>query len=112
MTTIDSEESLAACLKQSGEEAVFILKHSTRCPISGGALQEVRAFLSEYGGDPPPVYINYVVENRPESNRLAEILGITHASPQLFLVSGETVQWHTSHGGITRRAMAQALPEN
>ncbi len=108
MTSIDSEASLAACLKESHQGAVFVLKHSTRCPISTNALREVRAYLEEGGESVPATYINYVVEARPQSNRLADLLEVQHASPQLFLVSGEKSYWNTSHGGITQQAMASA----
>ena len=108
MTTIDSEASLAACLEQSNQAPVFILKHSTRCPVSTSALHEVRAYLEESGESALATYINYVVEARAQSNQLADVLGVPHASPQLFLVSKGKVCWHTSHGGITRKAMATA----
>jgi bacillithiol system protein YtxJ len=111
MTTIDSEASLAACLEESHQGAVFLLKHSTRCPISTSALREVRAYLDEMDGAGPRAYINYVVEARPLSQRLAELLDVQHASPQLFLVSGEKACWNTSHSGITQRAMTSAYGE-
>ncbi len=108
MITLDSEAALETCFAASEANPVLILKHSTRCPISSGALREVRDFLEEREGDVPAAYINYVVENRDISNAIASRLGIRHESPQAFLVSQGAVQWQASHGGITAPAIAAA----
>lgn len=108
MKTIDSEKTLRDSLEESRLHAVFIFKHSTRCPISTAAHKEVTAFVAGSGDGAPPVYINYVVESRAQSNELATTLGIRHESPQLLLVSNGAVVWHTSHGGITEGAMSRA----
>lgn len=108
MITLDSEAALETCLAASEENPVLILKHSTRCPISSSALQEVREYVEERDGEVPAAYINYVVENRDISNAIASHLGIRHESPQAFLVSGGAVVWHASHGGITAQAIAAA----
>ncbi len=109
MITIDSELALEACLSASEGTPLFLLKHSTRCPISSNALDEVRDYVEGAGEAGAPVYINYVVENRAISNQLAEVLGIRHESPQLFLIAGTKVVWHASHGGITQKQMTSAL---
>lgn len=108
MITLDSEAALETCLAASEENPVLLLKHSTRCPISSGALREVRDFLEEREGDVPVAYINYVVEDRAISNAIASRLGIRHESPQAFLVSHGSVEWQASHGGITAQAIAAA----
>ncbi len=108
MITLDSEAALETCLAASEENPVLIIKHSTRCPISSGALREVRDFLEDGEGAVPAAYINYVVEDRAISNAIASRLGIRHESPQAFLVSHGAVEWHASHGGITAQAIAAA----
>ena len=105
MTPLESPEDLAACVARSHETPVFLLKHSTRCPISSQALQEVRDYVDEAGDEGLPVYINYVVEARPISTQIAAELGVQHESPQLLMLRGGAVEWHTSHGGIRREAM-------
>jgi len=109
MTTLDSEDALAACLAESHEKPLFVLKHSTRCPVSSSALGEVRSWVNTGAHGEVPVYINYVVEDRPVSNLLAETLGVRHESPQLLLLSKGKALWNASHGGITERAMDAAL---
>lgn len=106
MTSLESSSDWSACLAESELRPVFVLKHSTRCPISTSAHQEFKAYLAESGQE---AYINYVVEDRPVSNQIASDTGVTHASPQAFLLSKKAVQWHASHGGITRQSLATAV---
>ncbi len=105
---LDSSEALASCLARSESGPVFVFKHSTRCPISSRAHSEVGRYIEEAGELGLPVYLNYVVESRPVSNEIERTLGVRHESPQLLLVNGGKVSWHTSHGGIRAEAMVQA----
>lgn len=111
MTKLDTLDALDACLAVSEARPVFIFKHSTRCPVSSGALSEVRAWIDGASEPPAPVYINYVVESRPVSNAIADVLGVRHESPQILLVSGGSALWHTSHGAIRPAALTRALAE-
>ena len=61
----------------------LVFKHSTTCPISATAAQEVRAIQS----DLPIMWIN-VREQRELSNWVAETYKVTHESPQLILIRG------------------------
>lgn len=111
MERLDTSEQLAQCLDQSNEAPVFIFKHSTRCPVSAHALEEMNSYIQQRESDSPPVYINYVVEGRPVAREIAEKLDLQHASPQLLLVDGGRVVWHTSHGGVEAGAVARAAAE-
>ncbi|MBL7649690.1 MAG: bacillithiol system redox-active protein YtxJ [Candidatus Hydrogenedentes bacterium] len=108
VTELDSSEALASCLARSESGPVFIFKHSTRCPISSRAHSEVGRYIDGAGESGLPVYLNYVVESRPVSNEIERSLGVRHESPQLLLVRGGQVIWHTSHGGIRSEAMVEA----
>lgn len=108
VTELDSSEALASCLAQSQSGAVFVFKHSTRCPISSRARSEVERYIATTGDGGVPVYLNYVVESRPVSNEIERLLGVRHESPQLLLLRGGQVVWHTSHGGIRSEAMVEA----
>ena len=105
---LDSSEALASCLARSESGPVFVFKHSTRCPISSRAHSEVGRYIEGAGESGLPVYLNYVVESRPVSNEIERSLGIRHESPQLLLIRGGQVVWHTSHGGIRSEAMIGA----
>ncbi|AHG88454.1 Protein of unknown function DUF2847 [Gemmatirosa kalamazoonensis] len=74
---------------------VLVYKHSSRCPISLIAYQEV-AQLEEHHPD-IPVFLVDVIDSRPVSRHVANETGVVHHSPQLILlVRGEPV-WAVSH---------------
>lgn len=71
----------------------FVFKHSTRCPVSTRASEEVKqATWNE------PLYWIDVVEQRELSNWVASELGVTHESPQLIRVeNGKPVKVWNHH---------------
>ncbi len=81
----------------------FVFKHSTRCPISSEAESQVDAFLREHPD--VPVWRVLVVEHRPASLAIADLLEVPHASPQVILLAGGEVRWHTSHWDVTEAAL-------
>jgi len=87
--------------------AVLIYKHSTRCPISVMAYQE----MGELHDARPevPVRVIDVHESRAVARYVAERTGIVHHSPQvILLVDGEPV-WAVSHFEVRARALAERL---
>ncbi len=97
---------LNECLQKSQEETVFILKHSSTCPVSAHAKREVDAFLREH---PAQVYLVVVQTERPASNAIAERLGIKHESPQVLCLRNGAVQAVYNHHQITVDALEKAL---
>jgi bacillithiol system protein YtxJ len=89
------------------EEAALLFKHSPRCGLSVAALHEMRQFA----GDPRavPVYVVDVLSGCEVSRRLAERLGVPHASPQAILIRGGRAVWHASHYRVTVAAVLRAL---
>ena len=85
----------------------LVYKHSTRCPISSMAHDEVCALMERR--PEVPVWIVDVVAQRPVSRAIAERLGVTHHSPQLILVVNGEVAWDVSHFGIRAGELAQRL---
>lgn len=88
----------------SSKETCLILKHSTTCPISAAAYQEVQKFEPEAS---VPIYLLTVIEDRPASNYLAEATGITHQSPQAIYLSEGNPKWNDSHWSITKDSLVQ-----
>jgi len=93
LTTLAELDGL---LKEPGPTLLF--KHSTRCPISAGALEEMEAF----GGD--VVYLD-LIAHRDVSNEIARRLGVQHESPQLILVKEGRAAAVLNHDEITREAV-------
>ncbi|HRV06955.1 MAG TPA: bacillithiol system redox-active protein YtxJ [Acidobacteriota bacterium] len=80
----------------------LLFKHSTRCPISARAMQEVQTFAAVSS---VPVYLVSVIENRPLSELVADRLGVRHESPQIIYLEGGNVVWTASHFDITADAL-------
>lgn len=108
MRELTTEDELQAAFDASHQEAVFLFKHSTRCPISTDAYTAFRNYLDRAGARAVPSYLVKVIESRPVSNRIAQELGVTHQSPQLILVKGGAATWTANHYGINEDAIASA----
>ena len=78
--------------EKSLPEDCLVFKHSTTCPVSASAAQEVRRIQTEL----PIMWIN-VREQRDLSNWVAETYGVAHESPQLILIRGGKPEQAWSH---------------
>ena len=90
----------------AGPALVWVFKHSSACPTSHAAYEEVASYLVAHPGDGIGMVV--VQNDRPLSNWLAARLGRVHQSPQLFLVQAGRIAWSASHWSITAEAMAKA----
>jgi bacillithiol system protein YtxJ len=101
MQELRTQEAVDAALAGSG----VIFKHSSRCPVSSDAYDEVAAF--EEAHPDVPVYVVDVIASRPVSQHLARVTGVLHQSPQALVVEDGTVRWHGSHYAINALALAR-----
>ncbi|MED1205527.1 bacillithiol system redox-active protein YtxJ [Heyndrickxia acidicola] len=101
---LQSEEELNAFVQEPGKKLLF--KHSTTCPISANAYKEFQSFTASK--DIPAALVK-VIEDRPVSNKITEIFGIKHESPQIFLLENDRVEWNASHWNITKDAIEKAV---
>lgn len=100
--TLDGQAHVERLL--AGPGPAWILKHSSTCPISGAALDEVESYLATHPDEAAGMVV--VQEDRPLSNWIAQRLGRVHQSPQLFLVAHGVIAWSASHWSINAKAMA------
>jgi bacillithiol system protein YtxJ len=105
---ITCSQEFGEVLDESCQRKIILFKHSTTCPISARAWQEVQNYIKESSDEVPVVMIK-VIESRPVSSQAAEELGVTHQSPQVLLVSNKKVLWHASHQSITKNQIIKAL---
>ena len=105
---ITSSQEFGEILDESCQRKIILFKHSTTCPISGRAWQEVQDFIRESSDEVLVVMIK-VLESRPVSNQVTEDLGIKHQSPQVLLLSNRKVLWHASHQSVTQNKIKKAL---
>ncbi len=94
-------------VQDSHSQPVFLLKHSTRCPISASAWRAYQRF----GETKPEVELwkVLVIEDAQLSSEIARGTGVRHQSPQALLFHRGEVVWHDSHWSIKEDALADAL---
>ncbi len=102
--TITSIDDVEALLRGPGP--AWLLKHSNSCSISAAAHDEFLAYCAAHPDEAAAIVV--VQTHRPVSNAIAARLGLSHQSPQLFLLAGGKVAWATSHWGVTAAAMTTA----
>jgi bacillithiol system protein YtxJ len=88
----------------SGRGTAILLKHGATCPISSRARDEVAAFAEAHPD--VPIFELEVTGNRELSAQVASQLGVTHQSPQVFVLRDGKVTWHAEHYDITARSLA------
>ena len=84
---------------------VILFKHSSTCPISESAYDEMAKVNA-------PVNLVVVQDRRDLSNEIEEKTGIRHESPQVIILKNGQPVWNTSHRKITSAAVEEALRSN
>ena len=90
----------------------MVFKHSTRCSISTFAQREFMEYAAGAVGRGVHCVMVLVVEDRPVSLELAEVLDVRHQSPQAILVKDRRALWHDSHEGVNASALEEAEKQN
>jgi bacillithiol system protein YtxJ len=104
MQKIASEADVVTALAQP---LAILYKHSPICPTSSIAYQEIRS-LRRLQED-VPVYLVDVIQSRPLSRYIADMLGVVHASPQAIILRSGVPAWHGSHFDLRADTMARQL---
>lgn len=104
-----TESDFDAVLARSREVDVLLFKHSTRCPISSAAFEEVAAYRNRRTGGVPEIAMVRVIEERPVSQAIAHRLSVRHESPQVILLRGGQPAGDLSHGAITVDGLAELV---
>ena len=87
----------------------LLYKHSTRCPISAAAHEEVRAYVEAYPD--APVWLLDVNAQRALSDSVVARTGVDHHSPQAILLVGGRAAWSASHFDVRFEALERKLAE-
>lgn len=107
MKEIRSMEDWEHVRSESEEGLVFLLKHSSTCPISAAGYREFERFETDI-----PKYYLIVQRSRALSNEIESELSIQHESPQLFLMKDGEAVWHASHYKISQSNIKTAVEAN
>jgi bacillithiol system protein YtxJ len=99
---IESIQMLDELVSLTQDNAVLIFKHSTRCSISMMALTR---FESEWDLNISncDLYFLDLIAYRDISNKISEITGVIHQSPQVIVLRTGEVLYEESHNSISAR---------
>lgn len=97
---IVSVGELEDIFNQNDDKAHLFFKHSTRCSISSMALREFEQKWDQ-GQTEFELYFIDLLKHRDVSNRLAELSGVQHQSPQVIVVKGDKMLLTASHDRIS-----------
>lgn len=103
---LHSESDWEAALAHSEDTPVLIYKHSSACPVSGQAHEEVEELTTD---DTLPVYKVVVQEHRAISNQIEDDLSIRHETPQVILLHDRSPIYDTSHFDVSAATIRQEL---
>lgn len=98
---------LEQIIEESKERPVMIYKHSTRCGISGMALDRLERSWDESGETIKPYYLD-LLAYRSVSDLVAETFKVYHQSPQVILIKDGQAVYDDSHMGISFNALTSA----
>ncbi len=108
MSEYKTIQDLNPCLQESQQQPVLIFKHSTICPRSTRAKEEMDRFIKK---EDIPVYLLIVQQERPLSNQIAETFSVKHESPQVLLLHNGQVESTLNHEEITCENVQQSLDQ-
>ena len=103
--SVENSDALDQLLARSHHEPVVLFKHSTMCPISASAYQEMKKLDGE-------VSLVVVQRARPVSNEIESRTGVQHETPQAIILRNGQAVWSASHWRISSEAVEQALREH
>jgi bacillithiol system protein YtxJ len=99
---ITDPKEFAELVSRSKERPIVIFKHSTTCPMSAVAYQEMTGFDGE-------VSLIDVQRARELSREIEKRTGIAHESPQVIVLHNGSVIWNASHSRVKAEAVAEAV---
>ena len=106
---IQSVNALEALMQTSHEQPVLFFKHSNACPISSRAFGEFQKYLETAATDGVRHALIVVQTARAVSNKLEELTGIQHESPQVIIVRDGKPVWDESHFRLKSETLTAAI---
>ena len=105
---LNNELQLNDIITSSRVKPVVIFKHSTRCGISSMAKRRLERNWDVREEEIELYYLD-LIAYRFISNKIAEIFGVRHESPQLLLINNGQAVYNDSHNAISITALRDAL---
>jgi len=107
-TNISSVEQLEEIVLNISDKPKLLFKHSTRCGVSRMVLS---SFESAWDTENElcDLYFVDLLRHRDVSNKIAELTGIVHQSPQAIVIKGKEIIYDATHSGIDARNIMSIL---
>lgn len=102
--SVNDANALDQLVARSHQNPVVLFKHSTTCPISAAAHQQ----MSDLGGE---VALVVVQTARDVSREVATRTGIRHETPQAIILRNGKSVWSASHWDVTAERVKSAMSD-
>jgi len=106
---LQSVEQIDQVIEQSTSRYVMIFKHSTRCGTSAMALDRLQRNWNSSDLPEMDLYFLDLITYREISNKVAEVFGVWHQSPQIIVVRDGKCIYETSHFNISFQDLVDHL---
>jgi len=97
---LTEEKQLEEIIVNSNHKPIAIFKHSIRCGISAHAQHKLETAWSFSETDLDFYYLD-LINYRNISNKIADVFGVLHQSPQVIIIKNEKVVSSFSHQSIS-----------
>jgi len=104
-----TDENQINDIKEFSKTGVAIVyKHSYKCATCTMALSRMeKSWNKDEMHNARPFFVN-VIDARPLSNKIAEVFGVRHESPQILIIKNEKCVYSASHLGISYTEVKRA----
>jgi bacillithiol system protein YtxJ len=109
-TALNTEKQIEQIKEESRTQPVLIFKHSTRCAISGSALNRLERNWKSEKVVPLKMYYLDLLSHRAISQRVAESFEVEHESPQVLILREGNPVYVRSHLSINFDEIQELLP--
>ncbi len=101
-------EQINELIATSYKKPVLVFKHSVRCGTSAMIKHQLETNWN-FSTDELEVYYLDLINYRSISNKVAEVFGVVHQSPQIIVIKNGEATFNTSHSMISINAIRKAL---
>lgn len=106
---LEDPDQLEKIKEESAEKDILIFKYSTRCSVSGMALNRLDRSWNGDEMKQVKTYFLDLISYRNISNAIEDIFDVRHESPQVLLIrNGESI-YNSSHMGISYPAIKDLI---
>ena len=103
---LTSENAIQEIISESADKPILIFKHSTRCSISSMAKSRLENKWNAEETNVTPYYLD-LIAYRDLSDKIAQIFGVHHESPQILMIKDGKCHYDTSHMDISFDAVKE-----